>query len=199
MSQGADQAPGRVAGAEGPGEPFGSVGSVGQSAGAPAQPPAQWLPQTRDLPAAPASTQAVVARAPRVWERVLAAVAHLLMLASVPGLAVAIVIWLTQRRRSAYVAAQAKDAVFWQLLSNIVFVVLLAVLLAVAVGSLGGAVSDTRQASGAITHLVGSLLGIYVLLVVAALFFALSAVVGALFALFGYTFHYPIVGRRRKR
>jgi uncharacterized Tic20 family protein len=173
--------------------------SEGQYASAPAQSPAQWLPQTRDLPAARASAQAVAAHPPRLWERVLAAVTHLLMLASVPGLVVATGIWLSQRRRSAYVATQARDAVLWQVLSNVVFVVLLAVLLVVAVVSLGGAVSDTRQTSGAISHLVGSLLGIYVLLVLAAVFFGLSAVMGALFALFGRTFHYPLVSRRRKR
>jgi uncharacterized Tic20 family protein len=121
------------------------------------------------------------------------------MLASLPGLAVALLIWLTQRRRSAYVAAQAKDAVLWQVLSNAVFLVLLAALLVIAVVSLGGAVSDTRQASGAVTHLVGSLLGIYIVLVLAALFFVVVALVGAICALLGLSFHYPIVGRRKKQ
>jgi uncharacterized Tic20 family protein len=130
---------------------------------------------------------------------VVAAAAHVLMLASLPGLAVALLIWLTQRRRSAYVAAQAKDAVLWQVLSNAVFLVLLAALLVIAVVSLGGAVSDTRQAGGAVTHLVGSLLGIYIVLVLAALFFVVSALVGAICALLGLSFHYPIVGRRKKQ
>jgi uncharacterized Tic20 family protein len=120
------------------------------------------------------------------------------MLASLPGLALALIIWLTQRRRSAYVATQAKDAVLWQLLSNAIFILLLGVLLVIATVSLGGAVSNTHQSGGAVTELVGSLLGIYVVLVVAALFFGLSAILGALFALLGLTFHYPLVGRRRK-
>ncbi len=156
-------------------------------------------PGLPDRPVDAAAARAVAAHPPRLWERVLAATTHLLMLASVPGLAVAVLIWLTQRRRSAYIARQAKDAVLWQLLSNLVFLLLLGILLVVVAVSLGGAVSNTQQASGGVTRLVGSLLGIYVVLVLAALIFVVSAVVGAIFAFLGLTFHYPFVSRRRKR
>ncbi len=132
-------------------------------------------------------------------ERLLAAAAHLLMLASLPGLALAALIWLTQRRRSAYVAAQARQAVLWQVMSNVVFVVLIGVLVAAALISLGGAVDGTGAlAHRAITGVLGSLLGLYLVLLVAGLIFGLSAVVGALAALFGWRFHYPFIGRRRR-
>jgi hypothetical protein len=34
--------------------------------------------------------------------------------------------------------------------------------------------------------------------VLAALFFGVSAILGAIFALFGKTFHYPLIGRKRR-
>lgn len=158
------------------------------------QPSAPAVPVTPAVPTAP-----VAPRSPRLLERMLAAVSHLLMLLSIPGLVVAALIWVTQRRHSPYVAAHARAAVVWQVVSNAVFMLLLGVLLLIAVTSLGGAVtSQGTSGEGAVTRLVGSLLGLYVVLVAAALFFGISALLGALFALFGRTFHYPLVGRARK-
>ncbi len=148
-----------------------------RSAVGPARPGSVSLPP----PAAPA-------RPPHVLERLLAAIAHLLMLLSVPGLIVATLIWLSQRRRSPFIAMQARSAVLWQLLCNVF-----------ALTSLGGAVSSSgTSGESAVTRLVGSLLGLYVLLVLAVLFFGASAILGAIFALFGKTFHYPLIGRKRR-
>ncbi len=139
------------------------------------------------------------ARPAYMLERLLAAIAHLLMLLSVPGLIVATLIWLSQRRRSPFVAMQARSAVLWQVLCNVLLVLFAGVLLVIALTSLGGAVTSSGASSeSAVTRLVGSLLGLYVLLVLAALFFGASAILGAIFALFGKTFHYPLIGRKRR-
>jgi uncharacterized Tic20 family protein len=154
--------------------------------------PARLAAVSLPPPAAPA-------RPPHVLERLLAAIAHLLMLLSVPGLMVATLIWLSQRRRSPFVAMQARDAVLWQLLCNVLLVLFAGVLLVIALTSLGGAVTSSgASGESAVTRLVGSLLGLYVLLVLAALFFGASAILGAIFALFGKTFHYPLIGRKRR-
>src|SRR5260370_232026 len=82
---------------------------------------------------------------------------------------------------------------------SVVLVLFAGVLLGVALTSLGGAVTSSGASSeSAVTRLVGSLLGLYVLLVLAALFFGASAILGAIFALFGKTFHYPLIGRKRR-
>ena len=138
-------------------------------------------------------------RAPRLTERLLAAAAHLAILLSIPGTLLAVAIWLTQRHRSPYVSQQARQAVLWQILSNVVLAILVALLLGVAVSQLGAAVSTKSGGSqGDITRMFGSLLGIYVVLFAALIYCCVSAVLGACFALLGRGFHYPIVGRKRK-
>jgi uncharacterized Tic20 family protein len=137
---------------------------------------------------------------PSAAERVLAAAAHVLLLLSVPGLLLATVIWLTQRRRSVYVATQARMAVIWQLVSNVLLGVVIALLLGLALSQFGG-ILNTHNSSdgGAITRMFGSLVGLYVVLVLAVLYFGIAAVIGALSALLGRDYHYPFIGRRHKR
>ncbi len=138
-------------------------------------------------------------RPPRLSERLLAAIAHLVTLLSVPGMVLALAIWLTHRHRSPFVSQQARQAVLWQILSNVIMAILVALLLGVAVSQLGAAVSTRSAGSqGDITRLFGSLIGLYVVLFVALIFCCVSAVLGAFFALLGRRFHYPIVGRRHK-
>lgn len=136
-------------------------------------------------------------RGPGISERLLAAAAHLLMFFSLPGLLVAALIWLTQRRRSAYIAHQAREAVVWQILSNVIFLMLVVALVITALLSLGGTVG-THGTTGqiAFTSLFGSLLGLYIVLIVGAAFFIGSSVLGAISALLGKHFRYPLVGRK---
>lgn len=139
-------------------------------------------------------------RRPRLAERLLAAVAHLATLLSVPGMLLALAIWLTQRRRSPYVSSQARQAVLWQLLSNLVLALLIVLLLGVALSQLGAAVGTKNgNTQGDITRFFGSLIGLYVVLFAALIFCCVSAVLGAFFALLGRSFHYPLIGRKRKR
>jgi uncharacterized Tic20 family protein len=149
------------------------------------------LPAT-DVPV-PAAT-----RPPGAIERILAACAHLLILASVPGTLIAASIWLTQRRRSPFVAYHAGQAVFWQIMTHIFGVLVILFLLVTAIFSFGSAVNAKgSDDSFAITGLFGSLLGIYVLLAAAGVFFGFGAIFGAIFALFGKGYRYPFIGKKR--
>lgn len=139
-------------------------------------------------------------RKPRPGERVLAACAHLATLVSIPGLLVALGIWLVNRKRSAFVAQQARQAVLWQILTNILIVVLVVLLIGSAIHELGGTLSTKGSAGQAdLVKLLGSLIGLYVVLLGALIVFWVSAILGALSALFGRSFHYPLVGRKRRR
>ena len=74
------------------------------------------------------------------------------------------------------------------------------ILIGIAISSVGGAITAKGpSAANAVLHLGGSLIGVYVLLILAAVYSAASAVIGALFALFGRDFHYPLVGRRTRQ
>ena len=139
-------------------------------------------------------------RPPRLGERLLAALAHLATLLSVPGMLLALAIWLVHRRRSPFVSRQARQALLWQILSNVVLAIIVALLLVVAVSQLGAAVTKPSGGTqGDITRLFGSLVGLYVALFAALIFCCVSAVLGAVFALLGRSFHYPIVGRKRAK
>ena len=125
-------------------------------------------------------------------ERLLAAAAHLLGLFSILGIALAACIWLTQRRRSHYVATQARRAVLWQVTAHLVLLALIVVLVIIAVVTFGGALGtsgDLGQALGA--GFIGALAGIYLIPVLVALGFAVVAIVGAIEALRGKNYHYP--------
>lgn len=156
-------------------------------------------PEATAEPIAEPADQATRERPPRLAERLLAAIAHLATLLSVPGIVLALAIWLTQRRRSPYVSRQARQAVLWQLLSNVVLAILIVLLLGVALSQFGAAVSTKSGGTqGDITRLFGSLIGLYVVLFAALIYFCVSAVLGAFFALLGRNFHYPLMGRKRK-
>ena len=143
---------------------------------------------------------APLAAPPTGAERVIAAVAHLLLLFSLPGTLVTAIIWVTQRKHSAFVSRQARQAVMWQLMANVVIIATLGILIGIAISSVGGAITAKGpSAANAVLHLGGSLIGVYVLLILAAVYSAASAVIGALFALFGRDFHYPLVGRRTRQ
>jgi uncharacterized Tic20 family protein len=148
------------------------------------------------LPATPENTAPPATRSgPTAAERILAAVAHLLMMLSVPGVLLAAAIWLTQRKRSPYVAGQARTAVIWQIIGNVVVALLVVVLVIAAVVSLGGAVS-TQQGGGWLAGLFGSLFGLYVVLFAAVALFFVTALIGAWRALRGKPAHYPFVRQR---
>ena len=149
--------------------------------------------------AAAVSHSGSLARKPNIGERVLAACAHLATLVSIPGLLVALAIWLINRRRSAYVAQQARQAVVWQIISNALLLVAVVLLIGTALHEFGGTLSTQGSGGQAdMVKLLGSLVGLYVVLLGALIIFWISAILGALSALRGRGFRYPIIGRKRQ-
>ncbi|MGH2515055.1 MAG: DUF4870 domain-containing protein [Ktedonobacterales bacterium] len=152
-------------------------------------------------PEVPAVTRAAerAVRKPNAGERVLAACAHLATLLSIPGLIVALAIWLVNRKRSPYIAQQARQAVLWQILANALLLLLVVLLVGSAIHELGGTINTKGSAGQAdMVKLLGSLVGLYVVLLGALICCWASAILGAILSLLGRSFHYPLVGRKRR-
>jgi uncharacterized Tic20 family protein len=132
-------------------------------------------------------------------DRIVAATAHLGILLSLPGLIYALVLWLALRGRAPYIAHHARQSFWWQFLTNVALLVMIAVLFVAALVSLGGSLNSNSTTSGVgLVGLFGSLLGLFIVLIAGAAFAIGSALIGALAAFVGYTFHYPFVNRKRK-
>lgn len=136
---------------------------------------------------------------PTVVERILAATAHLLTLFSLPGMLLASVIWFTQRRRSRYVAMQARQAVLWQTLGHIIVFLAIGLLLLTTFLSVGG--SELKGLPGQIAggSMIGSVIGLFLIPVGATVFFFSSSIIGAIASLFGKKYTYPFIGRLAHR
>ena len=132
-----------------------------------------------------------------LFSRIVAASAHLAILLSVPGLVYAAILWLILRRRAPFISAHARQGLLWQSLTNISLLVALAVLFVVALISLGGTIDATSNPGKDITLLFGSLLGLFVALIVGMTISIGAALIGAVAALAGRPFRYPFVNRRR--
>lgn len=136
---------------------------------------------------------------PAWWERILAAIAHLLTIFSIPGMLVATAIWLTQRRRSRYVAVQARQAVLWQTVGHVIILLSMALLLLTAILAVAG--SDAKGLQGEIAgdSMVGSVIGLFLIPIGATVFFFSSSIVGAIASLLGKKYTYPFIGRLAHR
>lgn len=132
-------------------------------------------------------------------ERILAAVAHLMTMFSLPGMLVATVIWFTHRRRSRYVAMQARQAVLWQTLGHIIVVLAIGFLLLTAILAVSGSEADGLSGQIAGSSMVGSVIGLFLIPIGAAIFFFSSSIVGAIASLLGKKYTYPFIGRLAHR
>ena len=132
-------------------------------------------------------------------ERILAATAHLLTIFSLPGMLLSTVIWLTHRKRSRYVAVQARQAVLWQTLGHIIVFLAIGLLLLTALLAIGG--SDANGVAGQVagSSLVGSVIGLFLIPVGATVFFFATSIVGAMASLLGKKYTYPFIGRLAHR
>jgi len=151
--------------------------------------------------AVPSLVAAASPAAPSAFERLLAAVAHVLLLFSLLGTLGAMLIWLLFRRRSPYVARQARQAVLWQILSNVMLGIMALLVVVIVVVSFGSAITTPSQhdATRSVFQFSAGLLCLAVLPFCATLYAVSSAALGALYALLGRDYHYPLINRRRAR
>jgi uncharacterized Tic20 family protein len=134
-------------------------------------------------------------------ERILAAVAHGSVILFGWGAIAAIVLWITQRQKSAFVAFHSLQALMYQLLQTVYILLVMPVAALVLVGAIAGiAALSYDSASRADPTLVivaqfaflGSIFcgfGLYILV----------GLVAAVLVLSGRDFHYPLIGRRMQR
>jgi uncharacterized Tic20 family protein len=132
-------------------------------------------------------------------ERILAAIAHLMTMFSLPGMLLATVIWFTHRRRSRYVAMQARQAVLWQTLGHIVIFLAIVLLLSTTILAVGGSEASGLPGRIAGSSMVGAVIGLFLIPVGATIFFFSSSVVGAIASLMGKKYTYPFIGRLAHR
>jgi uncharacterized Tic20 family protein len=132
-------------------------------------------------------------------ERILAAVAHLMTMFSLPGMLVATVIWFTHRRRSRYVAMQARQAVLWQTLGHIIVFLAIGLLLLTAFLAVSNSEADGLSGQIAGSSMVGSVIGLFLIPIGATIFFFSSSIVGAIASLLGKKYTYPFIGRLAHR
>jgi uncharacterized Tic20 family protein len=109
------------------------------------------------------------------------------------------VIWFTQRRRSRYVAMQARQAVLWQTAGHIIVILAIGLLLLTAILAVGGSESKGLQGEIAGGSMIGSVIGLFLIPVGATIFFFSSSIVGAIASLFGKKYTYPFIGRLAHR
>jgi len=139
-----------------------------------------------------------VTQRPSFVQRIVAAIVHLLLLAGLPGILATLIIFLLSRTAAPYVRYHAKMALRWQLLGNLVFFGIIGLLLLIIVaagfgggGQNGGMALDAGYLAG-----LGFLIIISVSAIISLLLFGIPALIGAIVALFGGTFRYPLVTRR---
>lgn len=109
------------------------------------------------------------------------------------------VIWFTQRRRSRYVAMQARQAVLWQTLGHIVVFLAIGLLFLTVILSVGGSEAHGLPGQIAGSSMVGSVIGLFLIPVGATIFFFSSSIVGAIASLLGKRYTYPFIGRLAHR
>jgi uncharacterized Tic20 family protein len=137
-------------------------------------------------------------------ERVLAALSHVSVLLPLVGVIAPIVIWVTQREKSKYVAFQSLQAMVYQLTIIVGWILswgcYMCSFLGIFAGMFLGAATETTG-SGETIAIISSLLPLLVIGVIMLLGFILMiyGVVGAVMAFQGKPFRYIIIGERVER
>jgi uncharacterized Tic20 family protein len=136
----------------------------------------------------------VVTLRPAFGERILATLAHLLTVFSIPGIFATAIIWVVARKGTPYLRHHARQALRWQLLVHLLVIALVGLCIAVIVGAgltNHGGSSDATSLNASF----GATLLIIGVIAISGTMFALTAVVGAIPALLSRTYRYRPGGR----
>jgi uncharacterized Tic20 family protein len=136
-----------------------------------------------------------IMRPPSLGERLIAAIAHLLILASLPGIVVTAIIWMISRGSSPYVRHHARAAMRWQFLENVIIFGLIALMLAVILGA--GFMGKGANSGNALDAAFAAGIGIILVFAIPTIIFAIPAIFAAIGALFGGNFRYPVGAGRQ--
>ncbi len=129
-------------------------------------------------------------------ERLLAAVSHASVIFLGLGLIAPVVIWATQRTKSAYVAFQALQALTYQVIQAVLYFVVSLIgsiiMMAVVFGFFGLAAAFESEAMAIFAMLVQFLFLFGIFGVMG--FYLLVGLIAAIFCLAGKSFRYPLIG-----
>jgi hypothetical protein len=142
-----------------------------------------------------ASPVSVVSAAPSQDERIMAALSHAAIILSLIGLVIPVILWVTQKDKSRYVAFQALQAIAFQLLRLVgLFIGLGCYMAAIFSTVFITAASDSPRYGGPPTTLFLIPFATLGVLGVFGIFFFIYAVVGAVMTLQGKDFRYILIG-----
>jgi uncharacterized Tic20 family protein len=137
-------------------------------------------------------------------ERVLAALSHISALVPLIGVIAPIVIWVTQREKSRYVAFQSLQALAYQLTMIVAWFLgmgcYMCSFFGIFAGMFLGASSETLQSSETMAIMLSLFpLVVFGVIMVFGIAFIIYGVVGAVMAFQGKPFRYVIIGNRVER
>ncbi|MBN1811378.1 MAG: DUF4870 domain-containing protein [Anaerolineae bacterium] len=129
-------------------------------------------------------------------ERLMAAIAHGSVVLTGPGIAVAVLIWLTQKEKSAYAAAQAMQAAVYQLLGTIAVMGLWVAYSVFVTVALIPVFQDPAQYENTLPPLFGPSMASMIIPFVVMVIWWLYGLWGAFQCWRGETFRYVLIGKR---
>lgn len=142
-----------------------------------------------------------VSQAPTQDERVMAALSHVSALLPMIGVIAPIVIWVTQKEKSKYVAFQALQALAYQLCMILAWFVGMGCYMVSFFGTFFTLpFSDSSQPSNPI-FTMGFIIPFLVIgaIFIGGIFFVIYGIVGAVMTFQGKPFRYVIIGKRVER
>ncbi len=138
-------------------------------------------------------------------DKIMAAIAHVCVIIPLMGIIAPIIIWVTQKDKSQYVAFQAIQAVVYQLCLIILYFVGWGCYFIVFLGIFIPVMATSSNSSGPVPAepvMVGMMLIPFILIAVfllAGLVFMIYGIVAAVMTLQGKDFRYAILGKRLER
>lgn len=136
-------------------------------------------------------------------ERLLAALSHASIVFQMIGIVVPIVVWATQKKKSAYASFQALQAAVWQgiaLAFGMIVPVCMTGVILVPIFMIIGSQQDSSTLAGAsFGWTIFATMAVSLVLVLANAIFWIYGIVGAVMAYQGEDFRYAIIGNRLEK